>query len=383
MTGQTGRRIPPIVMGHEAAGVVEAVGAAVTRFKKGDRITFDSTIYCNHCRYCLSGKPNLCSNRKVLGVSCDEYRQDGAMADFVVVPEHIVCLLPEGLAFEKAAMVEPVSIAVHAVERAGIHLGDSVVVIGCGIIGLLTIQAARLAGAGQVIAVDLVDYKLEEARRLGADHAVNSKKTDAVEAIRALTGGEGADVSLEAVGFAQTVDIAVRSVRKGGRCVMIGNLTPKGEFPLQVVVQRELDVRGTVASAGEYPACLTLIASGRLDVDRASSARSFRWRRRPTGSTSCTRARSGSSRSSSSPERRRAPRHRGERRLTCPATSLTSQAVSRSSPGAAAGSAATWHWRSRGRAPISSSLPAPRGTATPPSPRSGAWGERRAPVPWT
>ncbi len=266
MTGQTGRRIPPIVMGHEAAGVVEAAGAAVTKFKLGDRITFDSTIYCNRCRYCLAGKPNLCSNRKVLGVSCDEYRQDGAMADFVVVPEHIVVPLPQGLEFEKAAMVEPVSIAVHAVERAGIHLGDSVVVIGCGIIGLLTIQAARLAGAGQVIAVDLVDYKLEEARRLGADHTVNPKKTDAVEAIRALTAGEGADVSLEAVGFAPTVDLAVRSVRKGGRCVMIGNLTPKGGFPLQVVVQRELDVRGTVASAGEYPACLTLIASGRLDV---------------------------------------------------------------------------------------------------------------------
>ncbi len=271
MTGQTGRRIPPIVMGHEAAGTVEAAGAAVTKFKPGDRVTFDSTIYCNRCRYCLSGKPNLCSNRKVLGVSCDEYRRDGAMADFVAVPEHIVVPLPEGLEFEKAAMVEPVSIAVHAVERAGIHLGDTVVVVGCGIIGLLAVQAARLAGAGRVIAVDLVDYKLEEARRLGADHAVNPRKTDAVEAVRELTDGEGADVSLEAVGFAPTVDLAIRCARKGGRCVMIGNLTPKGEFPLQVVVQRELDVRGTVASAGEYPACLGLIASGRLDVQRLIS----------------------------------------------------------------------------------------------------------------
>jgi L-iditol 2-dehydrogenase len=266
MTGQTGRRIPPIVMGHEAAGVVEAVGSAVSLFAKGDRVTFDSTIYCNRCRYCLSGKPNLCSNRKVLGVSCDEYRQDGAMADYVVVPDHIVCRLPQGLAFEEAAMVEPVSIAVHAVERAAIHLGDSVVVIGCGIIGLLTIQAARLAGAGRVIAVDLVDYKLEEARRLGAAHTINSRSGDPVEEIRRLTSGEGADVSLEAVGFPPTVDLAVRAVRKGGRCVLIGNLTPRLDFPLQVLVQRELDVRGTVASAGEYPACLDLIASGRLDV---------------------------------------------------------------------------------------------------------------------
>jgi L-iditol 2-dehydrogenase len=267
MTGQTGRRIPPIVMGHEAAGLVEAVGGEVKAYNKGDRITFDSTIYCNRCRYCLSGKPNLCSDRKVLGVSCDEYRQDGAMADFVVVPEHIACRLPEGLAFEKAAMAEPVSIAVHAVERAGIHLGDTVVVIGCGIIGLLTIQAARLAGAGTVIAVDLVDYKLEEARRLGADHAVNSRNGDPVAAIRALTGGEGADASFEAVGFPPTVDLAVRAVRKGGRSVLIGNLTATLQFPLQVVVQRELDVRGTVASAGEYPASLALIASGRLNVD--------------------------------------------------------------------------------------------------------------------
>jgi L-iditol 2-dehydrogenase len=111
-----------------------------------------------------------------------------------------------------------------------------------------------------------VDYKLEEARRLGAAHTINSRSGDPVEEIRRLTSGEGADVSLEAVGFPPTVDLAVRAVRKGGRCVLIGNLTPRLDFPLQVLVQRELDVRGTVASAGEYPACLDLIASGRLDV---------------------------------------------------------------------------------------------------------------------
>ena len=267
MTGETGRRIPPIVMGHEASGVVEKAGGAVQGYAPGDRVTFDSTIYCNRCRYCLSGKPNLCSDRMVLGVSCDEYRRDGAMADYVVIPQHTLCRLPEGLSFQKAAMVEPVSIAVHAVERADIRLGDYVVVIGCGIIGLLTLQAARLAGAGKVIAVDLVDYKLERARELGATDTVNPKGRDAVEAIRALTGGEGADASLEAVGFPPTVDLAIRCLRKGGRTVIIGNLTPEVPMPLQVVVQRELDVRGTVASAGEYPACLELIAAGRIDVD--------------------------------------------------------------------------------------------------------------------
>jgi L-iditol 2-dehydrogenase len=267
MTGGTGRRIPPIVMGHEASGTIERVGASVDHYQPGDRVTFDSTIYCNRCRYCLTGKPNLCSNRMVLGVSCDEYRRDGAMADFVVIPQHTLCRLPEGLSFEKAAMVEPVSIGVHAVERADIRLGETVVVIGCGIIGLLTMQAAWLAGAGRVIAVDLVDYKLEQAQRLGAHHVVNPREADAVEAIRRLTDGEGADVSLEAVGFQPTVDLAIRCVRKGGRTVLIGNLAPQVEMPLQVVVSRELDVRGTVASAGEYPACLGLIADGRIDVD--------------------------------------------------------------------------------------------------------------------
>src|SRR5947208_8818334 len=130
--GSTGRRIPPIVMGHEAAGVVGEIGSGVADFVPGDRVTFDSTIYCGECFFCRRGQINLCDRRRVLGVSCGDYRQNGAFAEYVVVPSRIAMTLPAGLSFEHAAMVEAVSIALHAVRRARIDLNDSALVVGAG-----------------------------------------------------------------------------------------------------------------------------------------------------------------------------------------------------------------------------------------------------------
>ena len=136
MDGSTGRRRPPLVMGHEAAGVIASVGNGVTGWTAGDRVTFDSTIYCGHCEFCRRGLINLCDNRRVLGVSCEDYRQNGAFAEFVAVPQHILYRLPDGLAFEHAALVEPFAIALHAIRRAPPTLNDAVVVVGAGMIGL-------------------------------------------------------------------------------------------------------------------------------------------------------------------------------------------------------------------------------------------------------
>jgi L-iditol 2-dehydrogenase len=270
--GSTGRRIPPLVMGHEAAGVVAEVGADVTRFNPGDRVTFDSMVSCGQCHFCRRGEINLCDQRRVLGVSCDEYRQHGAFAEFVAVPEHVCYRLPDELPLEHAALVEPVSIAVHAVARTPVVAGDTAVVVGSGMIGLLVIQALRLAGCAQVIAVDLDEHRLEVARSLGADIALKADAVDVPEEVRRLTDGHGADVAMEVVGATAPIQAAIESVRKGGAITLVGNLAPEVAFPLQAVVTRELSLQGSCGSRGEYPQCIELMSSQSIRVQPLISA---------------------------------------------------------------------------------------------------------------
>jgi L-iditol 2-dehydrogenase len=272
MDGSSGRRIPPIVMGHEAAGVIAEIGGAVSGWKKGDRVTFDSTISCGECWYCRRGEINLCENRRVLGVSCGEYRRHGAFAEYVAVPQRILYRLPDNLSFEQAAMVEAVSVAVHAVERTPLSLNASVAVVGTGMIGLLVVQVLRARGCGRIIAIDLDGEKLKLARQFGATHTLQAAEPDVQEKIRALTDGRGVDAAFEVVGLPATVKTAIESVRKGGSITLVGNLKPQVELPLQAVVTRELTLIGTCASAGEYPACLDLIASGKVNVTDFISA---------------------------------------------------------------------------------------------------------------
>ena len=272
MDGSTGRRRPPIIMGHEAAGVISQVGSGVTGWAVGDRVTFDSTIYCGHCGFCQRGLINLCDNRRVLGVSCEEYRQNGAFADFVAVPQHILYRLPDGLAFEQAALVEPFAIALHAVRRAPPTLNDTVVVVGAGMIGLALVQALSQAGCGRLIAVDIADDRLALAAKCGATTTINSATGDAHAAILHLTQGLGADLAFEAVGVTATVGLTLRCLRKGGAATLVGNVTPKIEFPLQSAVTRELTIYGSCASQGEYPACLDMLARGALHAAPLISA---------------------------------------------------------------------------------------------------------------
>ncbi len=264
--GHTGRRTPPLVMGHEASGIVEAVGSGVARFRPGDRVTFDSTVYCGKCWYCLRGDVNLCDNRNVLGVSCTDYRRHGAFAEFVAVPERIVYKLPDSLTFDQAALIEAVSVAFHAVNITPRKLGDCVVVVGAGMIGQLVIQTMRAAGCGKLIAVDIENAKLELASKFGADLMLNASAPDLHQRILEFTQGRGADIAFEAVGADAPFNTAVASLRKGGILTLIGNLSPKVETPLQQVVTRQLSLLGSCASAGEYPACIDLIARGTVDV---------------------------------------------------------------------------------------------------------------------
>jgi L-iditol 2-dehydrogenase len=272
MDGSSGRRLPPIIMGHEAAGVIAATGERVEGWQAGDRVTFDSTVFCGECWYCRRGEPNLCDRRRVLGVSCEEYRWHGAFAERVAVPTRILYRVPEDVSFVHASFVEPLSVARHALSLHPPALGDQVVVIGAGIIGLLLIQLLRATGCGRIIAVDLDASRLELARRLGATEALPAPGADVPAEVRALTGGRGADVAFDAVGLAATVSTAAQCLRKGGALTLIGNLAPSADLPLQAVVTRQLSLFGSCASAGEYPACLDLMARGVVDVDPLISA---------------------------------------------------------------------------------------------------------------
>ena len=155
--GSTGRRKPPIIMGHEAAGEVVETGNGVRAFKKGDRITFDSTIFCGKCFFCQNGQVNLCDNRMVLGVSCDEYRRHGCFAEYVVVPDNIAALLPEGLSYEEAACAEPVGVAAHAVRNTPLALNECAAVVGSGLIGNLVIRILKASSAGKIVALATAD----------------------------------------------------------------------------------------------------------------------------------------------------------------------------------------------------------------------------------
>ncbi|HSU54898.1 MAG TPA: galactitol-1-phosphate 5-dehydrogenase [Candidatus Dormibacteraeota bacterium] len=272
MDGSTGRRRPPIIMGHEASGVIARTGSGVTEWHEGDRVTFDSTIYCGQCEFCRAGLINLCDQRRVLGVSCEDYRQQGAFAEFLAVPQHILYRLPERLAFEHAALTEPFSIALHAVKRTQVKASDSVVVLGAGMIGLAVLQVLVQIGCQTIIVLDISKERLALAQKLGATETLNSAEKTVLGELQQVTNGRGLDVSFEAVGITATVDLAIRSLRKGGTAVLVGNVAPKIEFPLQTAVTRELNILGSCASKGEYPECLELLSSGKVRADELISA---------------------------------------------------------------------------------------------------------------
>lgn len=267
MDGSSGRRIPPLIMGHEASGVVEDVGKGVNKFAVGDRITFDSTEFPLDDWYTLRGKYNLSENRKVLGVSPKEYRRNGAFAEYVVVPEHIAYHLPDEVSFEQAAMVEPVAVATHAINMTPMNMLDSALVVGSGMIGLFLIQVLRISNAGNIIAIDLDDNKLQLAKKFGANLALKPDDPKLDQAIHEITNGRGADVAFEAVGIDSTVNMAIQYTRKGGSVTLVGNLSPSVKFPLQSVVTREIRIQGSCGIAGEYPQVLDMIRKGLVDVD--------------------------------------------------------------------------------------------------------------------
>jgi len=259
--GTTGRRRPGIVMGHEAAGVVARVGPGVTTLVPGDHVVLRSILPCGVCQQCRRSRPNVCVNRRGLGMHLD-----GAYADAVVLPEDALLRLPADLDFEEAALTEPLAVAMHAVAITPMAPADSVAIIGAGAIGLLTLLAVRILGVGQIHVTDRSSHRLLVARALGATGTSNVTDVDAVGEILDATDGDGADVVFEAVGSSPTVDQSVRAARLGAQVTWIGNSDPRVELGMQDVVTKELTLRGAYGYVDEFDAAARAIAERRVDV---------------------------------------------------------------------------------------------------------------------
>jgi threonine dehydrogenase-like Zn-dependent dehydrogenase len=272
MDGSTGRRQTPLIMGHEASGVIAETGKNVRGWQLGDRVTFDSTIYPLDDWFTRKGRYNLSDNRKVLGVSPMEYKKHGAFAEYVSMPAHILYKLPDNVSFEQAAMVEPVAVAAHAVNVSKIQPGESAVVIGAGMVGVFVVKMLQIAGANPIIAIDLDEDKLQLAKKFGATHIFKSSDENLTGDIFKLTKKRGADFGFEVVGISPTVNMCINSLRKGGTAVLVGNLKPEVTIPLQKVVTTELSLLGSCAINGEYELVLDLLSSGKISVDKLISA---------------------------------------------------------------------------------------------------------------
>ncbi len=266
MDGSTGRRKPPIIMGHEASGEIAEIGREVTNWQAGNRVTFDSTIYPLNDWFTLRGQYNLSDNRQVLGVSPDEYRRHGAFAEFVAVPEHILYKIPDNVSYEEAAMVEPVAVAAHALNVSSFSFGDSVMVVGAGMIGCFVIRLLKLAGAGKIIAVDTDANKAKLAEDFGADLFINPLTEEIEKIVSNETNGRGVDLAMEVVGNTQAINTAIQNTRKGGSVTLIGNLSAKAEVPLQQIVTRQIRLQGSCAICGEYEEVLSMMQRGTIDV---------------------------------------------------------------------------------------------------------------------
>ena len=257
--GATGRRRVGVVMGHEAAGIVEAVGSDVRSVGPGDRVVLRSILSCGTCDRCRAGAPNVCRQRQGLGMHLD-----GAYAERVVVPEPLAVTLPDGLAWDEAAMVEPLAVALHAVAMTPFSAADRVAVIGAGPIGLLALLAARARGVGSIVITDRDPHRLEVARSLGAHVAIDVGGAGGDEALAELAGT--ADAVLEAVGITPTVAQSIRLARPGGQVTWIGNSAPTVELPIQGVVTAELTARGAYGFIDEFAEAIDAIATRRIDV---------------------------------------------------------------------------------------------------------------------
>lgn len=255
----------PVALGHELAGEVISVGAKVTTVQVGDRVTVEPVIACGECPACRTGLYGYCHS-----LSYHYRRGQGAMADYFVVDARYVYKLPEHLSYEAGALIEPLAVAVHAVRRAKVGIGDKVAIIGAGPIGILVAAVCRAAGAEEVIVADIADHRLATATDLGATRTVNSLKESVVDVVQGMTGGRGMSKTFECVGREETFVQAMTCLCKGGVATMLGIFEqPTIEIPASIFVAQEITVQGSQGYCWDFDAALGL--TSKIDLNKLVS----------------------------------------------------------------------------------------------------------------
>ena len=256
-------RKPPVILGHELAGDIVEVGSDVEGLKVGDRVTVEPQIGCERCYMCRRGLNNLCESKIVLGTQ----EWPGSFAEYIIAPAKVVYRLPDGLSYEEGVMVEPLAVGVHAVRWSEMGLGDSVLVLGAGTIGLVTIMAARQAGARRIFATAVLDFNLAEARVLGATHTIFVRQNDPVSVVLEETKGKGADVAFITAAASPVVEQAIKAVRKRGKALLIGFFEgPADNLEIFPLTAKEIDLRGCLMYTAEgFQNTLDMVAEGQLD----------------------------------------------------------------------------------------------------------------------
>jgi 6-hydroxycyclohex-1-ene-1-carbonyl-CoA dehydrogenase len=256
---------PPIVLGHETSGVVEEVGGNVTNVKKGQRVLIPAVLTCGRCLACRQGRENICYDMKMLG-----NHFDGAYAEYVAVPAKDVLDLPESIPLEEASIIaDAISTPYHAVKnRARVQPGDTVVVFGCGGVGINAVQLASAVG-GYVIAVDINERKLEWAAQFGAAKTINASKVERVsKEVKKLTGG-GADIAMEVIGNPKTIEEAFECVRIGGRLCVVGYTHEKIAIVAGKIMFKELEIVGSLGCRPvDYVPLIRMVEQGKIDLKR-------------------------------------------------------------------------------------------------------------------
>ncbi len=252
----------PLILGHECSGEVAEVGDNVQRVKIGQRVVVEPGFTCGKCEYCRGGRYNLCREVRFYGAP----PVDGAFAEYAPASEQNVFPIPDSMSYEEGAMIEPFAVGMWAAERGKVSVNDSVAILGAGPIGQMALQAVRAHGTLEAYVTDVVDYRLDYAKRGGARAVVNPAHEDMVQRILELTDGEGVDVAIEASGATSSIRQALDIVKPGGRIVLVGYPVADVPMPLAKVLSKELDISGIHRYANVYPTAIQCVASGKVDV---------------------------------------------------------------------------------------------------------------------